>query len=77
MKIMLRFSVLIGVFVTVVVLVLAQGSSDNEPVYPTTPDEITEDGIMITNGLRHSVPLQDIIFDDFDIPSRSRPLSHA
>jgi Protein of unknown function (DUF3179) len=35
------------------------------------------DGIMLTNGVRHSVPLQDIIFDDFDSASRSLPLSNA
>ena len=43
----------------------------------STPDEILEDGTMITGGLRHSVPLEDIIFDDFDIPSRSRPMTNA
>lgn len=43
----------------------------------STPDEVLEDGTMITDGLLHSVPLEDIIFDDFDIPSRSRPLTNA
>jgi len=36
-----------------------------------------EGDIQITDGLKHSVPLEDIIFDDFDIPSRFRPLTEA
>jgi len=33
--------------------------------------------IQITDGVKHSVPLEDIIFDDFDITSRFRPLTEA
>lgn len=36
-----------------------------------------QEDIDITDGVKHSVPLEDIIFDDFDIPSRFRRLSDA
>lgn len=41
------------------------------------PVHAQDDDVTVTDGLRHSVPLEDIIFDDFDIPSRFRRLSDA
>ncbi len=36
-----------------------------------------EDEIMVTNGVQHSVPLETIIFDDFDSLTRALPYPQA
>lgn len=74
----MRFSIkflIIIVIASIGIFVLAQ--VDDEPTFPSVPDIVTDDGIMISNGLRHSVPLADIIFDDFDSPTRVRPMTDA
>jgi len=56
---------------------LAQADEDSEDNTDSTDSAVEDEDIRVTDGVKHSVPLDQIIFDDFDIPSRSRPLTNA